>query len=228
MATPWPDKPCPHCHQIITDLLLEMVPDGEHTTAAYKAINNRKPGGAVTCPYCQEAVEYDANGEDLVQSKLVPLRYSRLKTEDRAENYGRVFLNKVNTTPEEWLEHDKGMPGAFRGYHYAEIPEMKFHPEELEFLSAWAREEKAANPYILPAHQLQAAHQVKGVTLIRAIKAWARATGKRDEEIFTLSANSNPPWPWSSADECRDRLQEITAELAQSAKSDYQPNTATS
>ena len=48
---------------------------------------------------------------------------------------------------------------------------MKLTHDELEFLSAWAREEKAHDPYVLPAHQLQALHQVKGVTLIRAIKA---------------------------------------------------------
>jgi|ERR1043165_5264029 hypothetical protein len=122
MATPWPDKPCPHCQQIITDLLLEMVPDGEQTTADYKAINDRKPGGAITCPYCQAAVEYDANGEDLVQSSRTPLRYSRGKTEGRARSYGTVFLNKTNMTPEEWAEHDKGMAGAFRGYRFAEDP----------------------------------------------------------------------------------------------------------
>ena len=52
---------------------------------------------------------------------------------------------------------------------------MRLKPQELEFLSAWAREEKARDHYALPAHQLQAAHQVRGVTLIRAIKAWARA-----------------------------------------------------
>jgi hypothetical protein len=101
-------------------LLLELVPDVERATADYRAINDRKPGGAITCPYCQEGVEYDVNGEDLVQSKRAPLRYSRLKTEGRAEAFGRVFLKKENTTPEEWAEHDKGMLGAFRGYKYAE------------------------------------------------------------------------------------------------------------
>jgi hypothetical protein len=75
---------------------------------------------------------------------------------------------------------------------------MPLKPNELEFLSAWAREEKASDPYGLPAHQLQAAHQVQGVTFIRAIKAWARAEGRSDEDIFHLSANPNPSWPWSS------------------------------
>jgi hypothetical protein len=101
---------------------MEMVPDADQVTADYRAINNRQPGGAVTCPYCQKAVEYHSNGDDLVQSNCVPLRYSRLKTEDRARRYGQVFLNKIDATPEEWVAHDKGMPGAFQGYKYAEDP----------------------------------------------------------------------------------------------------------
>jgi hypothetical protein len=101
---------------------MEMVPDSTQVTAEYRAIATRQPGGAVTCPYCQNAVEYEANGEDLIQSNLVPLRYSRAKAEDRARTYGQAFLNKTDATPEEWAEHDKGMPGAFRGHRYAEDP----------------------------------------------------------------------------------------------------------
>jgi len=78
---------------------------------------------------------------------------------------------------------------------------MKLKRQELDFLSAWAREEKALDPYVLPAHQLQAIHKVRGVTLIRAIKAWARAEGRRDEDIFNHCDNPNPSWPWSSEEE---------------------------
>jgi hypothetical protein len=73
---------------------------------------------------------------------------------------------------------------------------MKLRPHELEFLSAWAREERADNPYVLPAHQLQAAHGVKGVSLIRLIKAWAHSEGRRDEDIFDLHSSPSPSWPW--------------------------------
>src|SRR5258708_4235000 len=122
MATPWPDKPCPHCGKTITDLIMEMVPDANQVTAAYAAINARTPGGALTCAYCQGAIEYHSNGADLVQSSRIPLRYSRRKTEDRARSYGQVFLKKAGATPEEWIADDKGMPGALRGYRYAEDP----------------------------------------------------------------------------------------------------------
>jgi hypothetical protein len=89
---------------------------------------------------------------------------------------------------------------------------MGIKPEELAFLSAWAREEKALNPYDLPAHQLQAAHLVRGVTLIRAIKAWARSAGCRDEDIFTVSDNPNPVWPWASEEEMTNRLTAVSAQ----------------
>lgn len=122
MATPWPDKPCPHCGHTITDLLMEMVPDSDQSSPDYKAVVGQKPGGAVTCPYCQQAIEYHSNGDDLVQSHRSPLRYSRVKTESRAQSYGRTFLKKADATPEEWVSQDKGMSGALRGYRYAEDP----------------------------------------------------------------------------------------------------------
>jgi len=87
-------------------------------------------------------------------------------------------------------------------------PEMKLRPDELEFLSAWAREERAANPYALPAHQWQAAHGVKGVSLIRLIKAWTRSEGRSDEDIFDLYHNPNPPWPWPDEEQLAARLAE--------------------
>jgi hypothetical protein len=122
MATPWPDKPCPYCGNSITDLLAELVPDTEQATADYVAIVGRRPGGAIACAYCQQAIEYASNGEDLVQSGRPPLRYSRKKTEDRARGYCQVFLNKVDATPKEWVADDKAMVGALRGYKYAEDP----------------------------------------------------------------------------------------------------------
>jgi hypothetical protein len=91
---------------------------------------------------------------------------------------------------------------------------MKLKRSELEFLSAWAKEEKALDPYILPAHQLQAAHKVQGVTFIRAIKAWARTEGRRDEDIFDLCDNPNPCWPWSSEAEMTERLTGIAGQTS--------------
>jgi hypothetical protein len=85
---------------------------------------------------------------------------------------------------------------------------MKLGPHELEFLLAWAREERAANPYVLPAHQLQAAHGVKGVSLIRLIKAWARSEGRRDEDIFDLHHNPNPAWAWADEEQMAARFAE--------------------
>jgi hypothetical protein len=85
---------------------------------------------------------------------------------------------------------------------------MRLQHPELQFLAAWAREERAPDPYKLPAHQLQAAHGVKGVSLIRLIKAWARAEGRRDEDIFDLAHDPKPAWPWPDPQQLAERLGE--------------------
>jgi hypothetical protein len=92
---------------------------------------------------------------------------------------------------------------------------MKLRSQELEFLAAWAREEKASDPYTLPAHQLQAVHGVKGVTLIRLIKAWARSEGRPDEDIYDFATRPNPPWPWPDAQQLATRLREMLPSLPQ-------------
>jgi hypothetical protein len=119
MATPWPNKPCPHCRGQITDLLAEMVDPSQKGSPEQKAVIGMRPGGAIACPYCEGAIEYDTGGE-LVQTSRIPLRYSRLLVEQRARDYGNHFHGNPNLTPEEWIELDKAMPGALRAYRYAE------------------------------------------------------------------------------------------------------------
>ena len=48
---------------------------------------------------------------------------------------------------------------------------MTLTREELEFLSAWAREEWEPACYDLPAHRLHLAHGIVGAQLISLIKA---------------------------------------------------------
>lgn len=120
---PWPSQSCPHpdCGLPIRDLLAEMVPTAEHAKREFKALLGQTPGGAITCPYCQQAVEYDTDGKSLVPSARVPLRYSRIKMERRARDYGNQKTPPdVAMTPEQWVAEDRLMPGALRGYRYVE------------------------------------------------------------------------------------------------------------
>jgi hypothetical protein len=98
-----------------------MVPNTDHASTEFRAVLGQKPGGAITCPYCQQAVEYDADGKSLVPSLRVPFRYSRAKMEHRASDYG---LHKnppdLAMTPEQWVAEDRLMPGALHGYQYVE------------------------------------------------------------------------------------------------------------
>ena len=86
---------------------------------------------------------------------------------------------------------------------------MELAKDELAYLAAWAREERARNPYVLPAHQLQAAHQVRGIVLIRLIKAWARAEKRRDEDIFDLFDEPKSRLARPSAHELEEKLSEF-------------------
>jgi hypothetical protein len=93
-------------------------------------------------------------------------------------------------------------------------------PEELAFLAAWAREDREQDCWSLPAHQLQAAHKVPAISFIRLIKSWAKAAGKRDQEIYGQVVTDSPAWPWLDVAELDQRLQQLTVSPLQAAGAD--------
>jgi hypothetical protein len=98
-----------------------MVRDEDQSKPAFKALVRQTPGGAITCPYCQAAVEYGLDGDSLVASALMPFRYSRAKMELRAKDYGSQKTPPDSTmTPEQWVAEEKLMSGALYGYRYVE------------------------------------------------------------------------------------------------------------
>jgi hypothetical protein len=98
-----------------------MVPNADQVKAEFQALVGQTPGGAITCPYCQRAVEYDVDGQSLVVSARAPLRYSRAKMELRARDYGsQRSPPDPAMTPEQWVAEEKQMPGALHGYAYVE------------------------------------------------------------------------------------------------------------
>ena len=97
------------------------MPNADQMRPAFKAVLGQAPGGAITCPYCQQAVEYDTDGKSLVPSARVPFRYSRTKMERRARDYGsHKSPPDMAMTPEQWVAEEKLMPGALHGYQYVE------------------------------------------------------------------------------------------------------------
>lgn len=87
---------------------------------------------------------------------------------------------------------------------------MKLTHDELEFLSAWAREEWEPACYQLPAHRLQLAHGISGAQLLVFIKAWTEAEGKKDQDILEVARNPQPRWPWPTAEDFTGRLAEAS------------------
>jgi len=120
---PWPNQPCPHsnCGQQILDLLVEMVANADQARPEFRALVAQSSGGAITCPYCQGAVEYTEDSQSLVISTRSPLRYSRVKMELRARDYGiHKSPPDLAMTPEQSVAEEKLMPGALQAYTYAE------------------------------------------------------------------------------------------------------------
>ena len=87
---------------------------------------------------------------------------------------------------------------------------MKLTHDELEFLSAWAREEWEPACYQLPSHRLQLAHGVAGAQMLVFIKVWTDAEGKKDVDILGAAANSQPRWPWSTTEAFSARFAEAS------------------
>ncbi|HEY7427504.1 MAG TPA: hypothetical protein VH682_24935 [Gemmataceae bacterium] len=87
---------------------------------------------------------------------------------------------------------------------------MKLTYDELEFLSAWTREEWEPACYKLPAHRLQLAHGVSGAKLIVFIKAWTENEGKKDQDILSAAENPQPHWPWPTTEEFGNRFAEAS------------------
>jgi hypothetical protein len=87
---------------------------------------------------------------------------------------------------------------------------MKLTNDELELLSAWAREEWEPACYQLPAHRLQLAHGATAAQLTVLIKAWTDAEGKKDVAILAAAENPQPRWPWATSEAFRARLEEAS------------------
>jgi hypothetical protein len=87
---------------------------------------------------------------------------------------------------------------------------MKLTHDELEFLSAWAREEWEPACYRLPSHRLQLAHGVSGAQLLVFIKAWTEEEDKKDLDILGAAANPQPHWPWPTAEDFGARFAEAS------------------
>jgi hypothetical protein len=87
---------------------------------------------------------------------------------------------------------------------------MKLTHEELEFLSAWAREEWEPACYQLPSHRLQLAHGVSGAQLLVFIKAWTEVEGKKDQDILGAGESPQPRWPWSTTEDFAARFGEAS------------------
>jgi hypothetical protein len=95
---------------------------------------------------------------------------------------------------------------------------MKLTSDELQYLSAWAREEWEPAYYRSPAHRLQLDRGVSGAQLVEFIKVWTEGEGKKDQDILVAAANPQPRWPWDTNEDFRARFQEACQWRAREAE----------
>lgn len=101
-------------------------------------------------------------------------------------------------------------PYDLNRFHLEAGAPMKLTHDEIEFLSAWAREEWEPACYQLESHRLQLLHGVSGAQLVLFIKAWTEDEGKKDLYILSAAGNAQPRWPWSTAEDFRARFAEAS------------------
>jgi hypothetical protein len=94
---------------------------------------------------------------------------------------------------------------------------MKLTQGEIDFLSAWAREEGETDCYHRPAHRLLLARAIPGGQLIALIKAWTKAEAKKDMDLLLASTTTAPPWPWPGPNQLESRRREAEALLTPGA-----------
>jgi hypothetical protein len=85
---------------------------------------------------------------------------------------------------------------------------LKLTSDELDFLSAWAKEEWEPACYQMPFHRLQLAHGVSAAQLLIFIKAWTEAEGKKDLDILDAAINPQLRWPWATSNDFHARFVE--------------------
>jgi hypothetical protein len=90
---------------------------------------------------------------------------------------------------------------------------MKLTQKEIEYLSAWAREEWEPWCYLLHAHNLQRDHGVESPALQSMIKAWSQDASLSHVAILGAAHNPKPDWPWSSEEEWETRYTQARKEV---------------
>jgi hypothetical protein len=190
-----------------------MVPNPNRATPDFKAVLGQMPGSAITCPYCQGAVEYQEDGETLAISGKGAAALLASKN-GNASHRLRKSNEPTSRSRDDARTMDCGGEADARCAAWVCLrggcDAMKLTPSELEFLAAWAREEWEPACYSLPAHRLQLAHGVRAGSLTVLIKAWVEVERKRDYEILDVAMNSEPTWPWPTQEQFQSRLKKAS------------------
>ena len=150
-------------------------------------------------PYCQNAVEYHPNGEDLVNQIECHFVILGRKPKTGPGDTVRFLIERrpAQIQKNGWLT-TRACLVPFGDIVTRRIPEMKLNRNELEFLSAWAREEKAPDLSVLPGPSTSGcATKFRGVVLIRVIKRGQEPKAARTRTSLISAITPFHPGPGS-------------------------------
>jgi hypothetical protein len=112
---------CLYCQGYIVDALLECIPVAKRSMPAFRLLFNARPGGALSCPYCNGLLGFNDAGQPQVPQPGWPVfRYGRAELEVKKLADGEPAATALT----DWaLRYRFVQPGTHRplvGYTYAE------------------------------------------------------------------------------------------------------------
>jgi hypothetical protein len=112
---------CLFCNGYIADALLECIPAANRSLTAFPLLFHAQPGAALACPYCNNLLGFDDQGDTQIpQSGWPVFRYGKAELQNKKHADGEP----PETSLADWaLKHRFTQPGnhyPFENYTYAE------------------------------------------------------------------------------------------------------------
>lgn len=83
-----------YCRGYIADALLECLPVAKRTSPAYQLLFYARPGAALACPYCNNLIGFDENGQPRIPEAGWPIfRYGQAELEAKKQADGEPLAS---------------------------------------------------------------------------------------------------------------------------------------
>ena len=112
---------CLYCQGYISDALLECLPPDKKLHPAFRFLFDRKPGGALVCPYCSGLIGFDDFEQPSLPETGWPVfRYSQAELESKKRDDGAAPSASIADWARAFRFTKPGTHEPFASYAYAE------------------------------------------------------------------------------------------------------------